>query len=151
MAVKIVCRKGLYVYKASDPGVEGIYFRRIYLFAPPLYIYTIWGALRPPVPALQFATDTAPYRVTKAIVHPRASSYTRQVYLQETGANLINFQNIPHTLSSGVAVQWGAASALQSVQPNYILNPVLTNPTSYDSCMISWAAHFTNFTFLNQI
>lgn len=152
MAVKIVCRKGLYVYKTSDPGVEGIYFRRIYSFEPPLYIYTTHGALNPPVPALQFATNTTPYNAVKAGVSPRSSSYTRQVYLRETSANLINMQNIPYNVagSSGVSVQWYAALTSQLVQPNYILNPTLANPTSYDSCMISWAYKNTNFTFLNK-
>ena len=153
MAVKIVCRKGLYVYKGADEGTMGIHFKRIYSFEPPLYIYTIHGALRPPVPALQFATNTTPYNAVKAGVSPRSSSYTRQVYLRETSANLINMQNIPYNVagSSGVSVQWYAALTTQLVQPNYIFNPTLINPTSYDSCMISWDNHITNFTFLNKI
>ena len=150
MAVKIVCRKGLYVYKGAD---EGIYFKRIYSFDPPLHIYTIHGALNPPVSALQFVTNTTPYNVEKADVIPMASAYTRQVYLKETSPNQINFQNVPYdsTHSSGISVSWYAAlGSGHRVQPNYILNPTLTNPTSYDSCMISWAYHFTNFTTLSK-
>ncbi len=149
MAVKIVCRKGLYVYKDA---YEGIYFKRIYSFDPPLHIYTIWGALRPPVSALQFVTNTAPYNVVKANVIPRASAYTRQVYLKETSPNQINLQNVPFDgiHNSRVFVSWDPVLSSGRVQPNYILNPTLTNPTSYDSCMISWAYHFTNFTTLSK-
>lgn len=150
MAVKIVCRKGLYVYKDA---YEGIYFKRIYSFDPPLHIYTIFGALRPPVSALQFVTNTTPYNVGKADVIPRASSYTRQVYLKETSPNQINFQNVPFDgiHSSGILVSWlPVLPPGHLVQPSYILNPTLTNPTSYDSCMISWAYHFTNFTTLSK-
>ncbi len=145
MAVKIVCRKGLYVDKDEEGGLS---FRRVYNFDPPLHIYTIWGALRPPVSALQFVTNTTPYNVEKAVVIPMASVYTRQVYLKETSPNQINFQNVPFDgiHSSGISVSWLG----HRVQPNYILNPTLTNPTSYDSCMISWAYHITNFTTLSK-
>jgi len=140
MAVKIVCRKGLYVHKDEEGGLS---FRRVYTFDSPLHIYTIHRALKPPVSALQFVTNT---NVEKADVIPMASVYTRQVYLIETSPNQINFQNVPFDgiYSSGIYVSWYDALA------NYILNPTLTNPTSYDSCMISWAYHFTNFTFLSK-
>lgn len=150
MAVKIVCRKGLYVHKDEEGGLS---FRRVYTFDSPLHIYTIYGALNPPVSALQFVTNTTPYNVVKADVIPMASVYTRQVYLKETSPNQINFQNVPYDgiHSSGISVSWYAVlGSGHHVQPNYILNPTLTNPTSYDSCMISWAYHITNFTFLSK-
>ena len=147
MAVKIVCRKGLYVYKGAD---EGIYFKRIYSFDPPLHIYTINSTLASPVSALHFSTNTTTGRVCRARVYPHNNT-TKTIYLTQSNFDVVNFQNVPFDgiYGGGVSVQW-VADPLQQVQPNYILNPMLTNPTSYDSCMISWAYKNTNFTFLNK-
>lgn len=125
MGVKIICRNGLYIEERS--GVNRFEFLKRYFFEPSLKVvtsFTRWDTLKA---KRIFAADE--FRKTSLGV-----AVWQSVILDNID-NGIDFRFIPYDAISnnGIPIWWGPES-YQFVMKN----PYLTNPTSYDDCILTW-------------
>lgn len=139
MGVKIICRNWLYIEERS--GVNRFEFLKRYYFEPSLQVVTS---------SLRWNTLEA-----KKIFEPgyqsRKSSFGvalgPQSVILDNIDNGIDFRFIPYDAISnnGIPINWVPQSY------EYVMkNPYLTNPTSYDDCILTWE-RVVRPTFLQKV
>lgn len=131
MGVKIICRNGLYIEERS--GVNRFEFLKRYFFEPRLKVVT--SSLR--LNTLEAKKILAyGYQSRKSFfeVAPVPHLAARSVILDNID-NGIDFRFIPYDVISnnGIPISWEPHSEYFVMK-----NPYLTNPTSYDDCILTW-------------
>ena len=125
MGVKIICRNGLYIEERS--GVNRFEFLKRYFFEPSLKVVTSFTRW-----------DTLKAKKIFAVGEFRKTSLGVAVWqsvILDNIDNGIDFRFIPYDAISnnGIPIWWEPQS-YQFVMKN----PYLTNPTSYDDCILTW-------------
>lgn len=125
MGVKIICRNGLYIEERS--GVNRFEFLKRYFFEPSLKVVTSHSRWNTREAKKIFAVGE--FRKTSLGV-----AVWQSVILDNID-NGIDFRFIPYDAISnnGIPIWWEPHS-YQFVMKN----PYLTNPTSYDDCILTW-------------
>lgn len=143
MGVKIICRNGLYIEERS--GVNRFEFLKRYFFEPRLKVVTSSLGCN----TLEAKKILAPgYQSRKTFfeVAPVPHLAARSVILDNID-NGIDFRFIPYDAISnnGIPISWEPHSYELVMK-----NPYLTNPTSYDDCILTWE-RVVRPTFLRKV
>lgn len=140
MGVKIICRNGLYIEKRS--GVNRFEFLKHYSFEPSLKVVTS---------CLRWNTLEAK-KIFAPFYESRKTSFGVAVWQSVILDNIdngngIDFRFIPYDIISnnGVPIWWEPGAYWYVMK-----NPYLTNPTSYDDCILTWESVIKP-TFLRKV
>lgn len=138
MGVKIICRNGLYIEESS--GANRFEFLKQYFFEPSLKVVTS---------SLRWETLEAK-KIFAVGYQSRKASFGVAIWqsvILDNIDNGIDFRFIPYDVISnnGIPIWWEPQSY------EYVMkNPYLTNPTSYDDCILTWE-RVVKPTFLQKV
>ena len=139
MGVKIICRNGLYIEERS--GANRFEFLKRYFFEPSLKVVTSssrWDTLEAKkifAPGYQFRKTSLGVAIWQSVILDNID-------------NGIDFRFIPYDVISnnGIPISYIEPQFFQYVMKN----PYLTNPTSYDDCILTWE-RVVRPTFLRKV
>lgn len=146
MGVKIICRNGLYIEERS--GANRFEFLKRYFFEPSLKVVTSssrWDTLEA---KKIFAVGEFRKSFFGVAIAPHGVPLAPQSVILDNIDNGIDFRFIPYDAISnnGVPIYYIEPQFFQYVMKN----PYLTNPTSYDDCILTWE-RVVRPTFLRKV